>query len=412
MNYTDGHVRAGGIHAPSGGRCSDHAASASSGLSHAVSAASSGQTVLVPVTTPRLRRQFVELPYALYADDPYWVPPLRRDERRRLDPARNAFFEHAEMQLWLAVSGSRVLGRIAAIDDRLHNATHGERVTWFGFFEATDGDTSRALLNAVEDAARARGSAVVRGPANPSLNESAGLLVDGFDSDPFVLMPHNPASYAGFVEGAGYRKAKDLLAWQIDLALRLPARIATLADRVGRRAGLVVRTLDLRQFDRDLAILQSIYRGAWDKNWGFVPPTEAETRQLAEELKPVLEPSLVLFAEMHGAPVACAVSIPDVNQVLKRMRGRLTPWGLVHFLRRRHIVTRCRTILLGALPEARRAGLYPLLIAESHRRALALGYTHGELSWTLEDNHVVNSGIVAAGGRRSKTYRLYEKSLG
>jgi GNAT superfamily N-acetyltransferase len=369
-------------------------------------------TELIRATTPTLVKQFVELPYAAYRRYPHWVPPLRRDEHRRLSPKHNPFLEHATITLWLARTDGRITGRIAAIDDRLHDETHSERVTWFGFFEAEDTATSDALLEAVERHGRSRGSTVVRGPVNPSLNESAGLLVDCFDEDPYLLMPYNPPQYAQFVEHAGYEKAKDLLAWAVDLTQPLPDRIAKLADRVRRRHQLVIRPLDLRAFDRDLAIMQGIYRSAWVDNWGFVPPTDAEIRQLAADLKPVLDPEIVLFAELAGRPVACAVTLPDVNQVLKRMHGNLLPFGLWHFLRRRAIVTRVRLAVLGVIPEMRRIGLYPLLAAESYQRAAALGYTEGEMSWTLEDNHLINAGIEAIGGRRHKTYRVYEKPLG
>jgi hypothetical protein len=366
---------------------------------------------VVPVTTPKQLRQFVELPYAMYRREAHWVPPLRRDEYRRLSPKHNPFFEHATMRLWLATDRGRVTGRIGAMDDRLHNDKHEEILTWFGFLEAEDAATTRALLAVVEQHGRTAGSRAVRGPANPSLNESAGILVDGFDHDPYVLMPYNPPSYPAFVEASGYRKVKDLLAWDIDLTAPRPERITRIAERVRQRHGITVRRVDLKAFDRDLGILQTIYREAWEDNWGFVAPTDAEIRQLAVDLRPVLDPELVLFAEMDGRPVACSVAVPDVNQVLKRMNGRLLPFGLFHFLRRGTIINRARLLLLGVLPEVRRIGLYPLLIFESHRRGVARGYTRGELSWTLEDNDMINAGIEAVGGRRYKTYRLYEKPL-
>src|SRR6185295_6263999 len=181
---------------------------------------------VVPADSPPLVREFIELPYTFYAGDPHWVPPLRRDERRRLDPHHNPFLEHAEVALWLARSSGRITGRIAAIDDRLHNEKHAERTTWFGFFEAEDATTAGALLAAVEQHGRKRQSASVRGPANPSLNESAGLLIDCFDEDPYVLMPYNPHRYVHFIETAGYSKIKDLLAWHIDLTVPLGDRIA------------------------------------------------------------------------------------------------------------------------------------------------------------------------------------------
>jgi hypothetical protein len=366
---------------------------------------------IVPVATARQLDQFVELPYVLHAADPHWVPPLRRDERRRLAKRHNAFLEHAEMALWLATEGGRVTGRIAAIDDRLYDEKHGREVSWFGFLECADAATARALLAAVEERARRVGRSRVVGPANPSLNESAGLLVEGFDDPPCILMPYNPPAYAAALEAAGFTKVKDLLAWDLDLTAGVSARIARAARRAAARHGVVVRTCDLRAFDRELRLLHEIYRAAWQDNWGFVAPTGREVAQMAAELRPIVDPELVLFAELHGRPVGCAVAIPDINQVLKRMNGRLWPFGIVHFLRRRRYIDRARTVLLGVRPEARRLGLYPLLIAELHRRGLARGYRRSELSWTLEDNDAVNAGIEAAGGRRYKTYRLYEKRL-
>jgi GNAT superfamily N-acetyltransferase len=316
------------------------------------------------------------------------------------------------MAIWLAIDGEgRAVGRIAAVDDRLHNERHGEAVTWFGFLEAVDRASAFSLLQAAEGHARSRGSTVLRGPANPSLNESAGLLVHGFDADPSVLMPYNPPEYAAWVEAFGGRKVKDLLAWHLDLGTGPCDRIARLAARVGRRPDIKVRAIDLARFDEELQTLRRLYERAWRDNWGFVPPTEAEMRQVAEDLRPIVDPHLVLFAELGGEPVACAVAVPNINRVLKRMRGRLFPFGILHFLRRRAIVDDVRVLLLGVDPAVRLKGLYPLLIAELQRRAVDRGYRSAELSWTLEDNDAVNAGIEAAGARRSKTYRVYEKSL-
>jgi GNAT superfamily N-acetyltransferase len=367
---------------------------------------------IVEVTSSSLMREFVELPYAMYARHRQWVPPLRRDERRRLSAAHNAFFDHADIRCWIARAGRQAVGRVAAINDRLHDERHAERVTWFGFFEADDGFVAQALLTAVEQSARARRSAVVRGPANPSLNESAGLLIDGFDSAPYILMPYNPPSYRGFVEAAGYHKAKDLYAWHIEVAPAPPPRIARSAARVRRRSNVVLRALRPEAFDRELATVLQIYQHAWADNWGFVAPTAREVEHLAAELRPVVDPALVIFAEVDSRPVGCAVAVPDANQILKRMNGRLLPFGIWHYLRRRSIVDQLRLFLLGVLPEARHIGLYPVLIDEAYRRALAGGYRRAELSWTLEDNDAINKGIEAAGGRRYKTYRLYETALG
>ena len=371
-----------------------------------------GAVTITPAATPRLVKQFVELPYELYAGDAHWVPPLRRDEHRRLTPRHNPFLAHAEMALFVATRNGRILGRVAAIDDRAHNEFHHEHLAWFGFFEAADGATGASLLSTVEAWARQRGCTAVRGPANPSLNESAGMLVHGFDTDPAVLMPYNPPIYGSYIEAAGYAKVKDLLAWDLDLTVPLGARIVRVAERARRRHNVTVRRVNMRAYDDELALVVSVYRQAWEQNWGFVPPTDAETKQLAIDLKPILDPDLVLLAEVAGRPVACVVTLPDANQVLKRMHGGLFPFGLLHFLRRKSIIDRCRLIMLGVIPEYRRLGLYALMIAEAHRRVVANGYVRGETSWTLEDNDAVNAGIEASGARRSKTYRLYEKPLG
>jgi len=366
------------------------------------------------VASRRARQAFVDLPYALYANTPQWIPPLRRDEHRRLSARHNPFFEHATVDLWLAERDGRTVGRIAAIDDRLHDETHRERITWFGFFEAADAPTARALLAVVEGHAAARGSTAVRGPANPSLNESAGLLVDAFEHEPYILMPYNPPAYPAYIEAAGYTKAKDLLAWLIEVAVPLGSRIARAGARLAARRRVVVRTVDMTRagFDRDLGHLKTVYRAAWIDNWGFVPPTDREIEQLAHDLRPIVDPELVLFAEVDGTVAGCAVALPDLNQVLKHMGGALFPFGIWPFLRRRALINRLRVLLLGVLPAYRRLGLYPLLVAELHRRAVARGYREAELSWTLEDNDLINVGIEAAGGRRDKTYRIYEKPLG
>ncbi|MFN7981696.1 MAG: hypothetical protein U0Q11_07550 [Vicinamibacterales bacterium] len=366
---------------------------------------------LIPVDSAKRRRQFVDLPFRLYAGDPMFVPPLKRDEHRRFDRRHNPFLEHADMTCWLALDGERIVGRIAAIDDRLHNDVHRESTMWFGFFEATDAAVAQQLLMAVERHARARDRSHVRGPVNPSMHEAAGLLVDGFDDPPCILMPYNPRYYAPFIENAGYGKVKDLFSWQLDLTAPLPPRVERIAARVRERFDITIRRVDLKRFDAELEVLKRLYRSAWVDNWGFVPPTDAEIRQLAVDLKPIAEADLVLFAEMNGEPVGCAVSIPDLNQVLARMNGRLLPTGIWHFLRRRSIVTRGRMLMLGVLPRVRRIGLYPLLIAEARTRGVQAGLTSAEVGWTLEDNEAINAGIEAAGGRRYKTYRLYEKRI-
>jgi hypothetical protein len=356
-------------------------------------------------------RRFIDYAYERNAGDPHWVPPLRLSEHERLTPKKNPFFAHAEVQLLLAWRGQRLVGRIAGIDDRLHNETHHDNVAMFGFFESEDAEATHALLGAVEGWAKARGRACVRGPINPSLNESAGLLVDGFDSDPMVMMPHNPREYAAQIESAGYAKAKDLFAWLYQLGGDPPPIVAKLAARLRERMRIVVRPLNLAEFSREVERLRVIYCGAWEHNWGFVAPTEAEFRRLATELKPIFDPSCAVLAEVDAVPVACAIAIPDINQALKGTDGRLFPLGLLRLLLRRRYVDQIRLLLLGVDAAHRPLGLYPLLLFELHRQLSGGPYHRAEFSWVLEDNRDINQPAEQAGARHYKTYRIYEKQL-
>ena len=363
------------------------------------------------VATRRDFRQFINHPYERYAADPHWVPPLRISEGERLKPSKNPFFEHAEVDLFLAVRDGSVVGRIAGIDDRLHNETHHDNMAAFGFFEADDAETAGALLLHVENWARARGRGLLRGPLNPSLNESAGLLIDGFDSDPMLLMPQNPPAYGEYLEAAGYRKVKDLFAWLYDLDREMPPVIVKLAKRLGERSGIVVRQLNVSEFTQEVERIRVIYCDAWAGNWGFVPPTKAEFRRLASELKPIFDPRCAVCAEVDGQPVACAVAIPDINQALKGTNGRLFPLGLVRLLRRKHYINQIRLLLLGVETKYRALGIFPLLIDQLVRQLEGGPYRRVEFSWVLEDNRDINQPAELAGATRYKVYRIYQKPL-
>jgi hypothetical protein len=363
-----------------------------------------------PVAGRRDFRRFINHPYERHAGDPHWIPPLRIAERQRLTPRRNPFFEHADVALFLAWRGDRVAGRIGAIDDRLHQATHNDGAAMFGFFEADAGDTAAALLSAAETWARGRGRRAVRGPINPSLNDHAGLLIDGFDADPMILMPHNPPAYAGFIEAAGYRKIKDLYAWLYEIGQAPPAAIARLAERVKGRLAVSVRPLDVRRFTAEAGRLRDLYTSAWQHNWGFVPPTDAEFARIASEMKPIFDPRCSVCAEAGGRMIACAVALPDINQALKGTSGRLLPLALPRLLMRRGI-DQARLLLLGVEAGYRSAGIYPLLLLELHRQMHGR-YRRVEFSWVLEENRDINQPAEIAGASRYKTYRIYEKAIG
>jgi hypothetical protein len=371
----------------------------------------SAPVVVAPVQGRRDFARFIDYAYARNAHDPHWIPPLRIGERERLDPRKNPFFAHAEVQLFLARRGGAVVGRIGAVDDRRHLETHRDEVAMFGFFEAADADAGHALLEAAERWAAARGRRHLRGPINPSLNDNAGLLVDGFDTDSMLLMPHNPPEYASFIESAGYRKAKDLFAWLYEMADAVPPTVARLAARQRNRHGIVVRPLDVASFVREADRVRELYCSAWRDNWGFVPPTEAEFQRIAGEMKLIFDPRCAVCAEVDGRMVACVIAMPDINQALKGTGGTLFPLGLIRLLRRRRYIDQVRLLLLGVDPAYRAYGLYPLLLFELHRQARGGPYKRIEFSWVLEDNRDINQPAEQAGAKRYKTYRIYQKAL-
>jgi GNAT superfamily N-acetyltransferase len=359
-------------------------------------------------------KRFIKHPFEKYRSDPHWVPPLLMDERQKFDPKKNPFFEHARMELFLAERNGEILGRVAAIDDDLYNRTHGDNIAFFGFFEASDQATAEALLAHVEGWARLLGRDSVRGPMNPSLNEGAGFQIDAFGTDPFVMMPYNPPEYPHYVEAAGYRKVKDLYAWMFDTSWGAPERITRLAHRVSKRHDdLVVRPANMKRFRAELETLKRIYsEEAWGETWGFVRYTDAEFERLAGELRLIADPDIVLFAELSGQTAGVAVGLPDANQLFKRMRGRLFPFGVFHFLNRKRIIDQMRLPILGVMPEYRNKGFDLVLMHEIYERGMAKGYKRCECSWVLEDNQAINHAIEAGGAKVYKTYRIYQKQIG
>jgi len=365
-----------------------------------------------PVAGKREFKQFINYQYDRNRADARWIPPLRLGEIDRLTPRKNPFFAHADVELLLAYRDGRIVGRVAAIDDRLHNETHRDNIAAFGFFEADDAVATRALLGHVEAWARAKGRVAVRGPLNPSMNESAGLLVDGFDTDPMLMMPRNPPDYAAFIGAAGYAKVKDLYAWIYDIHRELDPVILRIAARVQRETGVTVRPFNLSEFAHETARLREIYCGAWEHNWGFVAPTPEEFERLAAEMKPIFDPRCAVLAEAGGRPVACAVAIPDINQALRGTGGRLFPLGLPRLLGRRWIIDQLRLMLLGVLPEYRSTGIFPLLMVELQKLVRAkTDFTRVEFSWVLEDNDAINQTVERLGAVRYQTYRIFQKAI-
>ena len=365
----------------------------------------------------RALREFIALPYRLHARDPIWVPPLRRDVALLLDRARNPFFEHGEAAYFLARRGHRVVGRIAAIANHLHNQTHNDRTGFFGFFETeADQAVADALFEAAATWLRARGFDTMRGPASFSVNDECGLLVDGFDDPPTLMMPHNPRHYVALVERAGFRGVKDLLVYEgggRDAYVPVPERLTRAVEIMRERMGVTVRPLNLRDFDNEVDRIKRMYNAAWEKNWGFVPMTEHEIEHLAEQFRPVVNPDIVPIAEKDGELVGFGLALPDLNQVLRTNRqGRLLPvlprllWAL-----RTKRIRRARIPLLGILPAYRGRGLDAVLYHHIWTQAGKHGMYWGEAGWILEDNRAMNLGLEKMTFTRYKTYRLYDRAL-
>ena len=361
--------------------------------------------------------RFIDLPYRLHARDPLWAPPLRRDVALLLSRDKNPFFEHGEAEYFLAERGDAVVGRVAAVHNRLHNETHHDRVGFFGFFECgIDQQAADSLLEAAAAWVRTRGLDTLRGPASFSTNDECGLLVDGFDTPPTLMMPHNPPYYPGLIQAAGFSKAKDLLVYRGGYEacyIPVPERLARGTELIRKRMGVTIRPLNMKDFPGEVERIKGIYNAAWEKNWGFVPMTEHEIDHLAEQFKPVVNPDLVPFAEIDGKVVGFGLAMPDLNEVFRRHRsGRMLPAALdlLWSLWRRKI-RRARIMLLGSLPEYRGRGIDAMLYHWIWTTAARYQIYWGEAGWILEDNPAMNAGLEKMNFTVYKTYRLYDRSL-
>jgi hypothetical protein len=373
---------------------------------------------IVPIgRSKRELHRFFDVADRIYAGDPHWVPPIRDDVAKVFSDS-NPLFEHAEMQLFLAVRGGTDAGRIAAIVDRSHNDFHGEKTAFFGFFESVD---DAAVVAALFDAAgawgRERGMDTLRGPANPTLNDEAGLLVRGFDSDPVLMMTYNPRYYERRIEEAGFRKAKDLLAYHFAIRADPLERLARVARRIEtREKDVVIRKVSKKSLKTDLPLIREVYNEAWEKNWGFVPMTPAEMDFMAKRLKPLLDEDFLFLAEARRPdgslePVAFMLTLPDYNVAMKPARGRLLPFGWLKFLLAMKKIRGIRVLTLGIKKSWRMRGLQSVMFEKGLRAALERKYTDCEISWLLEDNDLVIRSAKLWGGELYKVYRLYDRVI-
>ncbi|HEV2075554.1 MAG TPA: hypothetical protein VGR10_04900 [Thermoleophilaceae bacterium] len=368
-----------------------------------------------PVRSRRDLARFIRLPERLYRNEPLWVPPLRLERRRFLDRSRNPFFWHGEAEYLLAWREGHPVGRITAHVDRKLNEHQGSRWGLFGFFECEDDqDAARALLGAAEDWLSERGCDRAIGPASFAMNDECGVLIEGHDKRPMIQQPWTHPYYPRLLEGAGYGKVMDLLMWHLMVDDRdaVHPAIFQLAEGLEPEHGIRIRHLRKRDLEEEARRFVDVYNAAWSRNWGFVPLSYEEMAHTAKENRLLLDPNWVMFAETReGKTVGAALTVPDFNQVLARLDGRLLPLGWLRVLRERRRIDRVRVGFLGVLPEYQHTGVAAGLYAEHFEMAARTPQKGGEMGWILESNKPMNRAMEGMGGKVVKRYRMYERLL-
>src|ERR1700694_1635358 len=367
------------------------------------------------VESKREQNAFIKFPWRIYRNDPAWVPPLIIERKAFLDRKRHPFYGHGDAALFLARRDGEIVGRIMASDDPNYNSLHQSNVGCFGLFECIDNrDVAAALFGAAAHWLRARGRSEIMGPIDYSTNYVCGLLIDGFEHAPTLLTSHNPPYYAGLIESCGFAKAKDWYAWWFSEFPQAVERLRKIASARAGKQGVTIRLINLKKFAEESRRIRAVYNQAWEKNWGFVPFTEAETEYLIKEMKPLIIPEGILIAEVGGEQIGFSISVPDINVALRRVDGRLTrfglPIGLIKLLYHRPKIRTARFVALGVIEKYRRAGIAEMLVLQVMDEAFKRGFT-GELSMTLGDNLMINRFLEGIGASRYKAYRIYSRSL-
>ena len=371
-----------------------------------------------PVITKGDRKAFVDFAWDVYKDDPAWVPPLKAEVHGLLDAKKNPWFLHGRAQLWLATRDGRVVGRISAqVDDLVQEHMQAGLGQW-GMFEALDGAAAAALIATAEAWLRDQGMTAALGPISISIWDEPGLLIDGYDQPPMVMMGHHRPAYRGWIEAADYHKAKDLYTYEVDIRPGPEGVMKRLIEAGDKNPRIRIRSVDKSNFDRDAAVILNILNDAWSDNWGFVPLTDAEIAYAGKKLKPIIYEDLVRIAELDGEPVAFMLTIPDINELTRDLNGELFPFGFVKLLwrLRKPRTARVRVPLMGVakkLHGSRLAGQLAFMLIEYIRRACVaeFGVTHGEFGWILENNQGMMSIAELPGAKINHIYRIYERTL-
>lgn len=365
------------------------------------------------VTTDDERKKFIEFPYQHYADNDVWVPPLRMDQKKLLNTDKNPYFQNAEMALFIAEHNGEIAGRISAVVDHRFNDHHGTKTGHFGFFECIDNqETANLLFRVASDWLKEKGMTDVLGPASPGMMDTIGLLVDGFEKQPYLLMPYNKPYYQKLIENAGFKEDMDLLAYVVkerDIDL---SRFQRALDLVYKRyPSLTIRKVNMKKINQEVEIVRNIYNQAWKDNWGFLPLTYEELQHTASDFKMILDDDFAHIAEIDGEPIAFSIALLDYNQLFKEMNGNLFPFGIFKFLFGKKKIDRVRTALLGVVPEYRGKGIDALLTQKAIENGTARGLTTSELSWVLGTNTDMIRLAERIGGTLDKTYKMYRKKL-
>jgi GNAT superfamily N-acetyltransferase len=357
---------------------------------------------------------FIKLPWKINRNDPNWVAPLLMDRIKFLDKHKNPFFKDNPTEFFLAYKNGEPVGRIAAIINHQHNKFHEDKVGFFGFLDAeNDKAVFDVLLQTVQSWLKQHNMDTVMGPMNPSTNDEVGILIDGFETPPYFMMPHNPPYYDWILSQLGLIKAKDLYAYYIsETDLNITDKVLRLTDGIREKYEITVRPVKLKNFNSELELVRSVYNDAWSNNWGFVPLTPEEFDFVANDFKKIIDPELVLLAEMKGKPIGFCLALPNYNEVFKKIpSGKLFPFGLFTFLFNRKKIRGIRVITLGAIKQYQAYGIGSLLYLEIIRRGLAAGYDRAECSWILEDNELMIKPLRFLGAKPYKTYRVYQSPI-
>lgn len=358
-------------------------------------------------------KKFILFSWEIYQNDPRWVAPIIIDQLKLLDPHQNPFFEHSEAQLFLAYEKDKMVGRIAVGINQNSNRFRNEKVSFFGFFESINRqDVAEALFKTASQWARERGMEILRGPFNLTINDEAGLLVDGFNSPPFIMMTHNPKYYASLIEQCGFSKAIDAYSFYTHSQTHFSAPLLQLVDYIEKTFKPKIRPLDKgKNFLKDVRLAMDMVNDSLRQNWGAVPLTDKEIEFKAIDLKVALVPDLCFFVEVENKPVGFSLTLPNYNEAIKKADGRLFPLGLLKILYYSRKIKTARVIQLGMIKEYQKTGLGAYCYAEITKRAAKRGIHEGEMSWILENNTSMVKGAELLGGKRYKTYRWYEKKL-